>query len=74
MSALTPQDLRGRTLGCGAGPASSDAEATAAGHRTTSCNPPRGLSTNDIRYRRPKYSWPPSRTPQALRLARRRIT
>ena len=39
MFALTPEDLRGRILDCGAGPASFNAEATAAGHRIASCNP-----------------------------------
>ena len=36
--APTPQDLRGRILACGAGPASFNAEPTAAGHRTSSCD------------------------------------
>ena len=51
MFALTPQDLRGRILDCGAGPASFNAEATAAGHRVTSCDPLYRLSADDIRRR-----------------------
>ncbi|HKH12276.1 MAG TPA: hypothetical protein VKA73_14135 [Rubrobacter sp.] len=39
MFALTPEDLRGRILDCAAGPASFNAEATAAGHRISSCDP-----------------------------------
>ena len=51
MFALTPQDLRGRILDCGAGPASFNAEATAAGHRITSCDPLYRFSTDEIRHR-----------------------
>lgn len=51
MFALTPQDLRGRILDCGAGPASFNAEATAAGHRISSCDPLYRLSPADIRRR-----------------------
>ena len=39
MFALTPEDLRGRILDCGAGPASFNAEATGAGHQVISCDP-----------------------------------
>jgi SAM-dependent methyltransferase len=51
MFALTPQDLRGRILDCGAGPASFNAEATAAGHRISSCDPLYRFSAADIRRR-----------------------
>lgn len=51
MFALTPRDLRGRILDCGAGPASFNAEATAAGHRITSCDPLYRFSAPDIRHR-----------------------
>jgi hypothetical protein len=39
MFALTPRDLRGSILDCAAGPASFNAEATAAGHHVVSCDP-----------------------------------
>jgi hypothetical protein len=39
MFALTESDLAGRTIGCGDGPASFNAEATAAGHAVVSCDP-----------------------------------
>ncbi len=39
MFALTADDLRGHILGCGDGPASFNAEATARGGRVTSCDP-----------------------------------
>jgi hypothetical protein len=39
MLALSERDLAGRILGCGDGPASFNAEATAAGHRVVSCDP-----------------------------------
>ena len=35
----TAADLRGRILGCAAGLASFNAEATGAGHRAFSCDP-----------------------------------
>lgn len=39
MFALTEDDLAGTLLGCGDGPASFNAEATARGHRVVSCDP-----------------------------------
>ncbi len=51
MFALTPRDLRGSILDCAAGPASFNAEATAAGHRVVSCDPLYRLSAEDIRNR-----------------------
>ena len=36
--ALTDEDLAGRILGCGDGPASFNAEATAGGHAAASCD------------------------------------
>ena len=51
MFALTPQDLRGRILDCGGGPASFNAEATAAGHRINSCDMLYSFSAADIRRR-----------------------
>jgi hypothetical protein len=39
MFALTEGDLAGSILGCGDGPASFNAEATARGHRVVSCDP-----------------------------------
>ena len=36
--ALTDEDLVGRILGCGDGPASFNAEATARGHAAASCD------------------------------------
>jgi len=39
MFALSSRDLSGRILGCGDGPASFNAEATAAGHAVVSCDP-----------------------------------
>jgi hypothetical protein len=39
MFALTGDDLAGAVLGCGDGPASFNAEATARGHRVVSCDP-----------------------------------
>ena len=49
MFALTPEDLRGRILDCGAGPASFNAEATAAGHRSVSCEPSHRLTAEAFR-------------------------
>ncbi len=51
MFALTARDLRGRTLDCGAGPASFNAEATEEGHRVVSCDPLYRLSAARIRGR-----------------------
>ena len=39
MLALTDDNLKGRIVGCGDGPASFNAEATARGHRVVSCDP-----------------------------------
>jgi hypothetical protein len=39
MFALTDDDLTGRILGCGDGPASFNADATRRGHRVVSCDP-----------------------------------
>jgi hypothetical protein len=49
--ALTDADLAGRILGCGDGPASFNAEATAAGHRVVSCDPIYAFSAVEIRSR-----------------------
>lgn len=51
MFALTPADLKGRILDCAAGPASFNAEATAAGHRIVSCDPLYHHAAEDIRRR-----------------------
>ena len=51
MFRLTDADLAGRTLGCGDGPASFNAEATAAGHAVVSCDPAYALTAGDIRRR-----------------------
>ena len=51
MFRLTDADLAGRTLGCGDGPASFNAEATAAGHAVVSCDPVYALTAGDIRRR-----------------------
>ena len=51
MFALTPRDLRGSILDCAAGPASFNAEATAAGHHVVSSDPLYRLSAEDIRDR-----------------------
>ena len=51
MFALTDDDLRGRILGCGDGPASFNAEATRRGARVTSCDPLYKLSVQQIRER-----------------------
>ncbi len=45
---LSPDDLAGRTLGCGDGPASFNAEATALGHSVVSCDPVYTLSADEI--------------------------
>lgn len=51
MFALSLDDLRGRILGCADGPASFNAEATAAGRSVTSCDPLYRFSAADIRRR-----------------------
>jgi hypothetical protein len=51
MFTLTGCDLAGRTLGCGDGPASFNAEATSAGHAVVSCDPIYAFSADDIRQR-----------------------
>ena len=51
MFVLTPRDLRGSILDCAAGPASFDAEATAAGRRVVSSDPPYRLPDDEIRDR-----------------------
>jgi hypothetical protein len=48
MFALSGDDLSGRTLGCGDGPASFNAEATAAGHAVVSCDPIYSLAAEAI--------------------------
>lgn len=48
MFALTEGDLAGRLLGCGDGPASFNAEATALGHRVVSCDPIYAFSAAEI--------------------------
>jgi hypothetical protein len=48
MFALTDGDLAGTVLGCGDGPASFNAEATALGHRLISCDPIYALSASEI--------------------------
>lgn len=51
MFALTDSDLRGRILGCADGPASFNAEMTAAGGTVTSCDPLYQFSADEIRHR-----------------------
>jgi hypothetical protein len=51
MFALTGDDLAGTILGCGDGPASFNAEATALGHRVVSCDPLYAFSAPDIQRR-----------------------
>ena len=51
MFALTESDLAGSILGCGDGPASFNAEATAAGHSVVSCDPIFDLTAAEIRRR-----------------------
>jgi hypothetical protein len=48
---LTPADLAGRILGCGDGPASFNAELTAAGHQVTSVDPIYAFPGESIRAR-----------------------
>jgi hypothetical protein len=51
MFALTEEDLAGRLLGCGDGPASFNAEATARGHTVISCDPLYAFSPAEIERR-----------------------
>src|SRR3954470_19794957 len=51
MFGLSQADLAGRILGCGDGPASFNAEATAEGHSVISCDPIYGFSAGEIRRR-----------------------
>lgn len=51
MFALTGDDLAGTVLGCGDGPASFNAEATACGHRIVSCDPIYAFSGAEIERR-----------------------
>jgi len=51
MFALSPEDLRGRILGCADGPASFNAEASAAGITVVSCDPLYHFTAADIRRR-----------------------
>jgi hypothetical protein len=51
MFALTDGDLAGAILGCGDGPASFNAEATALGHRVVSCDPIYAFSAGEIERR-----------------------
>jgi SAM-dependent methyltransferase len=55
MFALSDADLAGRTLGCGDGPASFNAEATAAGHAVISCDPIYAFSPAQIQQRVEDY-------------------
>jgi hypothetical protein len=48
MFRLTPTDLQGSVLGCGDGPASFNASATALGYRVISCDPLYALSVAEI--------------------------
>ncbi|HXF63206.1 MAG TPA: hypothetical protein VNK95_16385, partial [Caldilineaceae bacterium] len=82
---LTPADLTGRILGCGDGPASFNAEMTAAGHRVVSVDPLYAFPGEAIRARivatyatlidqvkaRPdRYVWTEFRDPDELGQAR----
>jgi hypothetical protein len=51
MFALTGEDLGGTILGCGDGPASFNAEATACCHRVVSCDPLYAFSAGEIERR-----------------------
>jgi hypothetical protein len=51
MFALTEADLAGPLLGCGDGPASFNAEATARGHAVVSCDPLYAFPAGDIQRR-----------------------
>jgi hypothetical protein len=57
MFALSAADLDGRILGCGDGPASFNAEATARGHTVVSCDPIYAFSPGEIE-RRVKECYP----------------
>ena len=85
MFALTPRDLRGSILDCAAGPASFNAEATAAGHHVVSSDPLYRLTPEDIRKRveetsgtliaharaaRDRFVWRDFRSPEHLGEAR----
>jgi hypothetical protein len=81
MFALTERDLAGDVLGCGDGPASFNAEASARGHRIISCDPLYALSAGEIERRidecydavlsevranRDGFVWDPFRDPDDL--------
>ncbi len=51
MFALSGDDLAGHILGCGDGPASFNAEATALGHHVISCDPIYALSAGEVEQR-----------------------
>jgi hypothetical protein len=51
MFAQTDEDLAGPILGCGDGPASFNAEATARGHAVVSCDPIYAFSSAEIEHR-----------------------
>jgi hypothetical protein len=51
MFGLSGDDLAGRILGCGDGPASFNAESTAAGHAVVSCDPIYTFAAEEIRRR-----------------------
>jgi hypothetical protein len=51
MFGLLDEDLSGRTLGCGDGPASFNAEATEVGHAVVSCDPIYSFRAEEIRSR-----------------------
>jgi hypothetical protein len=51
MFALADEDLAGRILGCGDGPASFNAEATGLGHAVVSCDPIYAFSPEEIERR-----------------------
>ena len=51
MFALTDGDLAGTILGCGDGPASFNAEATAIGHHVVSCDPIYAFAASEIERR-----------------------
>jgi hypothetical protein len=51
MFGLSGEDLAGRILGCGDGPASFNGEATAAGHAVVSCDPIYSFAAEEIRRR-----------------------
>ena len=55
MFALTGEDVGGTILGCGDGPASFNAEATALGHRVVSCDPIYAFAVGEIERRIGEY-------------------